>query len=92
MPVSLDGLPAHEQAVFQALAEPLLLEDAADASGLSIGETLTALMQLEIKALVHGGGGRYRRAILPRKPEDAAASPRPRASGPNASEAHGGSA
>jgi DNA processing protein len=91
VPVSLDGLPADEQAVFQALAEPLLLEAAADASGLSIGETLTALMQLEIKALVHGGGGRYRRAIPPRRPEDVQTPPRPRASGPNASEAHGGS-
>lgn len=92
VPVSLDGLPAHEHAVFLALAEPLLLEAAADASGLSIGETLAALMQLEIKALVRGSGGRYRRAIPPREPEDVEEPSRPMASAPNSSEAHGGSA
>ena len=92
VPVSLDGLPDDEQAVYAALDEPLLLEAAAKATGLSIGETLTALMRLEIRALVQGSGGRYRRAIVPREPADAEAAARPRSSGPMTPEANGGSA
>lgn len=61
--VSLDGLPAAEGAILAALREPMLPDAVSRAAGLSIPETMGALVRLEIRGLVQGSGGRYRRTV-----------------------------
>ena len=61
--VSLDGLPAAEEAVLAALREPMLPDAVSRAAGLSIPDTVAALVRLEIRGLVQGNGGRYRRTV-----------------------------
>jgi DNA processing protein len=61
--VSLDGLPAAEGAILAALREPMLPDALSRAAGLSIPETMGAVARLEIRGLVEGNGGRYRRTV-----------------------------
>jgi DNA processing protein len=61
--VSLDGLPAAEGEVLEALREPMLPDAVSRAAGLSIPDTVGALVRLEIRGLVQGNGGRYRRTV-----------------------------
>ena len=61
--VSLDGLPAAEGEVLAALREPMLPDAVSRAAGLSIPDTVAALVRLEIRGLVQGNGGRYRRTV-----------------------------
>ena len=61
--VSLDGLPAAEAAILATLREPMLPDAVSRAAGLSIPETMGALVRLEIRGLVQGNGGRYRRTV-----------------------------
>jgi DNA processing protein len=61
--VSLDGLPAAEGEVLAALREPMLPDAVSRTAGLSIPETVAALVRLEIRGLVQGNGGRYRRTV-----------------------------
>jgi DNA processing protein len=61
--VSLDGLPAAEGEVLAALREPMLPDAVSRAARLSIPETVAALVRLEIRGLVQGNGGRYRRTV-----------------------------
>jgi DNA processing protein len=61
--VSLDGLPAAEGGVLAALREPMLPDAVSRVAGLSIPDTVAALVRLEIRGLVQGNGGRYRRTV-----------------------------
>jgi DNA processing protein len=65
-PVSLDGLPEPEGAVLAAIREPMLPDAVSRAAGLAISDTVAALVRLEIRGLVQGNGGRYRRTVRPR--------------------------
>ncbi len=64
-PVSLDGLPEPEGAVLAAIREPMLPDAVSRAAGLTISDTVAALVRLEIRGLVQGNGGRYRRTVRP---------------------------
>ena len=59
-PVTPEGLPATESAVFGVLERAMLAEEVAGAAGLSLPEALGALMGLEVRGLITGEGGRYR--------------------------------
>jgi DNA processing protein len=61
--VDPEGLPPTQREAFEALDRPMLPEALANAVGLSIPEVLAALVQLEVRGLVVGDGGRYRRTI-----------------------------
>ncbi len=63
-PPAPDGLPANQHAVLDALIEPMLPAAVARAAGLSIPDTVSALVQLELRGLVHGSGGRFRSALV----------------------------
>jgi DNA processing protein len=63
MPVSLDGLPRDEHAIYEALMEAMLPEAVAAAVRLPVDETVAALMRLEMRGLIRGTGGRYGRAV-----------------------------
>ena len=64
-PVSLDGLPGPEAAALAVLREPMLPDAVSRATGMSIAETVTALVRLELRGLVQGNGGRYQRTFRP---------------------------
>jgi DNA processing protein len=61
--VSPEGLPPAQRAAFEALDHPMLPEALANAVGLSVPDVLAALVQLEVRGLVAGDGGRYRRTV-----------------------------
>ena len=63
--VSLDGLPGPEGAALAALREPMLPDAVSRATGMSIADTVAALVRLELRGLVQGNGGRYRRSFRP---------------------------
>jgi DNA processing protein len=60
--VSLDGLPAVEGGP-RGAARTVLPDAVSRAAGLSIPDTVAALVRLEIRGLVQGNGGRYRRTF-----------------------------
>ena len=64
-PASLDGLPPGEAEALRALAEPMLPDAVSRATGLSIPDTVAALIRLELRGLVQGNGGRYQRTFRP---------------------------
>jgi DNA processing protein len=68
-----EGLPDDQRATFEALDRPLLPEAVARLAGLSVPDALAALVQLELRGLVLGSGGRYRRAFA--SPEAAGEDP-----------------
>jgi DNA processing protein len=61
-----DDLPGELGAVLLALEQPMLPEAVAAAAGLTVPEALSALVRLEVRSLVSGSGGRYRRTFEPR--------------------------
>jgi DNA processing protein len=71
-----EGLPADQRAALEVLEQPMLPEVVARETGLSVPDTLSALVHLELRGLVLGSGGRYRRAFGSGTPDgrDAAAS------------------
>ncbi|MDP9184632.1 MAG: DNA-processing protein DprA [Actinomycetota bacterium] len=73
---SPEGLPADQRAALEVLEQPMLPEVVARETGLSVPDTLSALVHLELRGLVLGSGGRYRRAFGSGTPDgrDAAAS------------------
>ena len=60
---SPEGLPADQRLALEALEQPMLPDAVARATGLSMPDTLSALVHLELRGLVLGNGGRYRRAF-----------------------------
>jgi DNA processing protein len=56
-------LPEDERRAYRALAGPSLPDAVARTSGMSIPETVTALIRLELRGLVRGVGGRYERRL-----------------------------
>jgi DNA processing protein len=58
-----EGLSDAERAVLEALDRPSLADAVARSIGRSVPDTLAALVQLELRGLVLGDGGRYRRAF-----------------------------
>jgi DNA processing protein len=67
-----DGLPTDQHAVLGALIEPMLPDAVARVTGLSIPDTIAALVRLELVGLVNGSGGRYRSALRSDDSRDAA--------------------
>jgi DNA processing protein len=67
-----EGLPGDQRVVLEALEQPLLPDAVARATGRSVPDTLSALVQLELRGLVAGSGGRYRRAFDLRRPDGSA--------------------
>jgi DNA processing protein len=61
--VTPEGLPEDQRAALEALGQPMLPDAVARATGLSVPDTLSALVHLELRGLVLGSGGRYRRAF-----------------------------
>lgn len=64
----LRELPPDERLVFDRLSEAMLPDAAAAAAGLPITRTVAALLDLEIRGLVRGVGGRYERVFAPPVP------------------------
>ncbi|MEP6757776.1 MAG: DNA-processing protein DprA [Actinomycetota bacterium] len=62
---SLDGLPPDEGLALAALIEPMLPDAVSRITGLSIPDTVTALIRLEVRGLVEGVGGRFQRTFRP---------------------------
>ncbi len=58
-------LPSDEGRAYAALVAPSLPDVIARQAGLSIPEAVTALIQLELRGLVRGTGGRYERTLGP---------------------------
>jgi DNA processing protein len=58
-----DGLPGAERAALEALDQPSLPDVVARSIGRSVPDTIAALVQLELRGLVTGTGGRYRRTF-----------------------------
>jgi DNA processing protein len=63
VPLTPDGLPDAERAALEALEEPMLPDAVARAIGRPVPEAISALVHLELRGLVLGSGGRYRRAF-----------------------------
>jgi DNA processing protein len=62
-PLTPDGLPDAERAALEALEEPMLPDAVARAIGRPVPEAISVLLHLELRGLVLGSGGRYRRAF-----------------------------
>jgi DNA processing protein len=62
-PAALPGLPSPQRAVLGALAAPMLPDAAALAAGLTVPDAISALVDLELRGLVRGVGGRYERTL-----------------------------
>ncbi len=58
-----EGLPEDQRLALEALERAMLPDAVARVTGLSVPDTLSALVQLELRGLVFGSGGRYRRAF-----------------------------
>ncbi|MGZ8589871.1 MAG: DNA-processing protein DprA [Actinomycetota bacterium] len=58
-------LPAQERLVFEALTTPVPADALAHEAGLTLSDTLTALLGLELRGLVRGAGGRFERTLRP---------------------------
>ena len=56
-------LPEAERRSYEALAGPSLPDAVARAAGLSIPDVMTALVNLELRGLARGVGGRYERTL-----------------------------
>jgi DNA processing protein len=71
--VTPEGLSPVQTTVLAALERPMMAEEVSLAVELGFPDALSALMGLEIRGLVTGDGGRYRRAVelapAPRLPE-----------------------
>ena len=52
-----------QMAVLAALERPMMAEEVSRAAGLGFPDAVAALISLEIRGLVTGDGGRYRRAV-----------------------------
>jgi DNA processing protein len=63
VPLTPDGLPDAERAALEALEEPMLPDAVARAIGRPVPEAISVLLHLELRGLVLGSGGRYRRAF-----------------------------
>ncbi len=55
------ALDATEARVLDAVVDGVLPEQVANATGLSVPHALASLLRLEVRGLVSGDGGRYRR-------------------------------
>jgi DNA processing protein len=60
--ITPEGLSPIQSAVLAALERPMMAEEVSLATELRFPDALSALMSLEIRGLVAGDGGRYRRA------------------------------
>ena len=58
-------LPAQERLVFEALTTPVPADALAREAGLTLSDTLTALLGLELRGLVRGAAGRFERTLRP---------------------------
>lgn len=58
-------LPRQERVVLAALTSAVPVDTLARDAGLSLSETLTALLGLELRGLVRGAGGRFERTLRP---------------------------
>jgi DNA processing protein len=58
-----DGLPPAERDVLRALDRPMLPDAVARKTSLSIGEAFATLVELELRGLVRGVGGRFERTF-----------------------------
>jgi DNA processing protein len=61
--VTPEGLSPIQMAVLAALERPMMPEEVSLAAGLGFPDAVSALISLEIRSLVTGDGGRYRRAV-----------------------------
>ena len=61
--VTPEGLSPIQTAVLAALERPMMAEEVSLATGLGFPDAVSALISLEIRSLVTGDGGRYRRAV-----------------------------
>ena len=72
----------------------MMAEEVSLATGLGFPDAVSALISLEIRSLVTGDGGRYRRAVelgpAPRLPEPGRSAARPTALAPSAGPAADG--
>lgn len=57
-------LPDDQRRVLEAIDGPCLPDVVARQAGLSIPDAVTALLQLELRGLVRGSGGRYERRLV----------------------------
>ncbi len=62
-PFTPEGLAPIQMAVLAALERPMMAEEVCVAAGLGFPDAVSALMGLEIRGLVTGDGGRYRRNV-----------------------------
>jgi len=69
---SPDGLPPDQRRVLEVLVEPMLPDAVARAAQLSVSAAVTTLIHLELRGLIQGVGGRYRRAAGFHMPEPVA--------------------
>ncbi len=58
-------LPAQERLVLEVLSVPVPADTLARDAGLSLSDTLTALLGLELRGLVRGAAGRFERTLGP---------------------------
>jgi DNA processing protein len=58
-------LPPQERLVLEALTAPVPADMLARDAGLTLSDTLTALLGLELRGLVRGAGGRFERTLRP---------------------------
>jgi predicted Rossmann fold nucleotide-binding protein DprA/Smf involved in DNA uptake len=58
--ITPEGLPPKEAGVLIALDRPMMADEVAAAAGLALPEAITALVELELRGLITGEGGRYR--------------------------------
>lgn len=74
-----EGLPEDQRAALETLEQAMLPDAVARAMGRSVPETLSALVHLELRGLVVGSGGRYRRTFeLDHRRRSASGEERPR--------------
>ncbi|HUL86522.1 MAG TPA: DNA-processing protein DprA [Actinomycetota bacterium] len=62
-PDALPGLPAAQRSLLEALAAPMLPDAVARAAGVPVSDAISALVELELRGLVRGVGGRYERTF-----------------------------
>jgi DNA processing protein len=61
-------LPVTQRRVFDAVVVPEIADAIAARAGMPVGETLAALLELEIRGLVRSIGGRFERGLARRPP------------------------
>jgi len=62
-PFTPEGLSPIQTAVLAVLDRPMMAEEVSLAAELGFPDTVSALMGLEMRGLIAGDGGRYRRAV-----------------------------